>query len=187
VASLVVGGCTSEGEQAPQTYADPDYGFSFTYPADWRQYSSGEADINSGAAPVAMVTVGDPDGARSGDTGLDLIMVRVYQLNTQIDESLLPALSAELEGLVAGMQAQDPSMKVEQPLVQTSVNGLPGFQFTWTFEWDESTPVRSTSYFLFAGDLEYELVVQSSEETWAQNQEVFATLLSTFSPESGQD
>ena len=155
--------------------------------SDWQVSSSAEANITGGAAPVATVTVGDPNGARAGDTGLDIIMVRVYRLNAVIDEALLPEVLAELEPLVTGLQAQDPSMVVEQPLTQTSVNGLPGFQFTSTFDWDSDIPMRTTSYFLFAGDTEYQLVVQATQDNWSDNQEVFAAFLSTFQPGGDED
>ena len=187
VFSSLLAGCTTGDEGPPRTYTDPEYGFSFEYPSDWKVSSSAEANITGGAAPVATVTVGDPNGARAGDTGLDIIMVRVYRLNAVIDEALLPEVLAELEPLVTGLQAQDPSMVVEQPLTQTSVNGLPGFQFTSTFDWDSDIPMRTTSYFLFAGDTEYQLVVQATQDNWSDNQEVFAAFLSTFQPGGDED
>jgi len=186
VSSLLVG-CTASVEGPPKTYTDPDYGFSFEYPSDWQVSSSADTNVSGGAAPVAAVTVGDPEGARVDDTGLDIVMVRVFKLNLIIDESLMPEVLTELEPLVAGLQEQDPSMVVEQPLTQTSVNGIPGFQFTSTFDWDSDTPMKTTSYFLFSGDIEYQLVVQATQDHWTQNQEVFTAFLSTFQPGSGSD
>ena len=187
VVSSLIAGCTASVEGPPSTYTDSGYGFSFEYPSDWQVSSSADANVSGGAAPVAAVTVGDPEGARVDDTGLDIIMVRVYRLNAVVDESLLPEVLAELEPLVASLQAQDPSMVVEQPLTQTSVNGLPGFQFTSTFDWESGIPMRTTSYFLFSGDTEYQLVVQATQDRWSDNQEVFAAFLSTFQPGGSDD
>ncbi len=186
-ASLLMAGCTSSVDEKPETYTDSEYGFSFEYPSNWQAFAGAETAVGGGAEPVAAVTVGDPKGARAGDIGLDLFMVRVYQLNAVIDESLMPAVLGELEPLVAGLQSQDSSMVVEQPLTQTSVNSIPGYQCTWTFVGQDGTPMRTTSYFLFSGDIEYQLVVQSSEQNWAKNQTVFAAFLSTFQPGGGSN
>lgn len=186
VSSILVG-CTAGAEGPPKTYTDPDYGFSFEYPSDWQALSSTYAEVVGGTAPVAVAGIGDPDGALYGDDALDMVMVRAYRLNEVIDDSLLPAALTELRALVTYMESQDSSMMIEQPLVQTTVNGLPGFQLTWTFDWDSDTLMKTTSYFLFFGDIEYQLVVQATQEHWTRNQEVFAAFLSTFRPGSSSD
>jgi len=180
VSVLALGGCGSE--PAAQSYSDPDFGFSFEYPGDWQLVESDGADINTGADPAKVITVGDPEGASSGDTGLDLFMVRVYELTQVVDEDSMPQVKPILEELLAGYAGQDPTYQPEGELTQTTVNGVPGYEVTATFEWDDGTPMRTTFYFLFAGDVEYQLVLQASEDTWEADHAVFDGFVSSFRP-----
>ena len=173
-------GCESGADAGTETYSDSVYGFSFDYPADWKAFTSETAGVTSGADPAAVVTVGDPEGARVEGTGLDLFMVRVYELNQVVDEALLPEVLPYLEGLIADLQSQDPTWKVEEPLTETSVGGVPGYRTTSSFDWDADTPVKTTSYFLFDGDIEYQLVLQAAAENWETDQALFAAILASF-------
>jgi hypothetical protein len=179
-AAVLTLGCSSGGSGGPETYNDSVYGFSFDYPAQWKVVTSDTAGASSGAEPAAVVTVGDPGGARDGNTGLDLFMVRVYELTQVVDESMLPEVLPVLESLVADLERQDPTWKVEEPLAETTLGGVPGYQSTSSFRSDAGTPVRTTSYFLFAGDIEYQLVLQASIENWEKDQAVFAAILASF-------
>jgi hypothetical protein len=183
VASILAGCGSGDGastDAVAGTYTDSAYGFSFEYPTDWRVVASGGAGITSGAAPTEVVTVGDPNGARVGDTGIDMLMIRVYELPGVVDDASLPQVLPDLERLVADFQSQDPSFKVEAPLAQTNVGGIPGYQATGTFDWDANTPVKTTFYFLFAGNIQYQLTMQASAKTWEENQAVFAAFLESF-------
>ncbi len=173
-------GCDSGGSGGTETYSDSVYGFTFDYPADWKAVTSDTAAVTSGADPAAVVTVVDPDGARVADKRLDLFMVRVYELSQVVDESALPEVRPYLESLIADIQSQDPTWKVEEALIETRVGGIPGYQSTFSFDWDASTPVNTTSYFLFAGDIEYQLVLQAATENWEADQAVFAAILASF-------
>jgi hypothetical protein len=173
---------TSVSDGNVTTYTDSAYGFSFDYPADWRVAASEGAAISSGADPTKIITVGDPNGATVGDTGLDVLMIRVYELGAAVDEASLPQVLPALEQLVADFQTQDPTFKVEGPLAQTVVGGMPGYRATGTFAWDANTPVKTTFYFLFAGNIEYQVTVQASGKTWDADQEVFAAFLASFKP-----
>ncbi len=183
--SLVLAGCGGgDDPTTTETYTDPDYGFSFDYPSDWQLIPSTEMDVsvNAGAAPTAEVSVGDPNGAIIDGSGVDSFIVRVYELNAVVDESVLPQVLPELEALVASLQAQDPSLQILEPLAPTTVGALPGYEFTATFEWDDGTPMMTTYYFVFDGSLEYQLMVQAAEENWDANQDVFNLFLSSFQP-----
>jgi hypothetical protein len=170
-----------------KTYTDSTYGFSFDYPSDWQVDSSGSADVTSGADPVATITAGDPDGKLVSGTGLDLMMVRVYQLAQVVDEAALPEVLPILEGLVADFQSQDPTFVIDTPLAETTVNGVPGYQVSGTFDWDADTPVKTTFYFLFDGDMEYQLMVQAFSENWQADQAVFDAFVASFKPASGNN
>jgi hypothetical protein len=193
VATLALGaagvavGCDSGGSGGTETYSDSVYGFRFDYPADWKLVTSDTAKVTSGADPAAVVTVGDPDGASVEGTGLDLFMVRVYELSQVVDESALPEVLPYLEGLVADLQSQDPTWRVEEGLIETRVGGVPGYQTTSSFDWDASTPVNTTSYFLFAGDIEYQLVLQAATGNWEKDQAVFAAILTSFQTGAAAD
>jgi hypothetical protein len=163
-----------------KTYTDTAYGFSFDYPGDWRVSTSETAEVTSGADPTQVVTVGDPNGKKVGSSGVDLCMVRVYELNRAIDEASLSSVLPDLEGLIADSQSQDPTFKIDSPLAETTVGTIPGYQVTGSFDWDADTPVKTTLYFLFAGNIEYQLSVQASTETWEADQAVFDAFIASF-------
>jgi len=173
-------GCESGADGGTETYSDSVYGFTFDYPADWEAFTSETAGVTSGADPAAVVTVGDPEGARVDGTGLDLFMVRVYELSRVVDASALSEVRPDLESLIADLQSQDPTWKVEEPLTETSVGGIPGYQITSSFDWDADTPVKTASYFLFDGNIEYQLVLQAATENWEADQALFAAILASF-------
>lgn len=181
-AASLLAGCGSSEAGGVKTYNDATYGFSFDYPGDWQLSSSESAEVTSGADPTEIVTVGDPKGTMVGDTGVDLIMVRVYELNQVITEDMLPQVLPVLEALVTDFQTQDPTFKIEQPLTLTDVGGVPGYEVTGTFDQNADTPMKTTFYFLFAGSIEYQLVVQASASTWQADQVDFAAFLASFAP-----
>jgi hypothetical protein len=165
-----------------KTYTDSAYGFSFDYPGDWQVGTTEAAGATSGADPTEVVTAGDPNGKMVGNTGVDIFMVRVYELAQAVDEATLTEVLPVLEGLVADFQSQDPTFKVDSPLAKTTVGTIPGYQVTGSFDWDADTPVKSTMYFLFAGNIEYQLSVQASADTWAAHQTEFDALIASFKP-----
>jgi len=186
--SLALGACGSgdsggSGDaDGVKTYTDPDFGYSFEYPAGWVLNEGGDTSVGSGAASAGSVQVGDPKGAKVDGTGLDGLVARVYELNLTVDESMLPDIRPEVEGLIADLLSQDASWKIVEDLTETSVAGVPGFKASFTFDYDADHPVKTTSYYLFAGDVEYELVVQASTDTWEENQPVFAAFFASFRP-----
>jgi hypothetical protein len=166
------------------TYENADYGYSFEYPADWQLAEIDVAQSSSDGNLLGAVSVGDPNGAMVDATGLDLVMLRVYQLNYAVDESMLPDILPEIESVLADLQSQDQSWKLEQALTETSVGGVPGYQTSFSFDWDADTPAKTTSYFLFAGDIEYQLVFQAASDNWEEDQAVFNAFLASFEPGS---
>jgi hypothetical protein len=164
------------------TYLDPDYGYSFDYPSTWKLVDSGAPDVTSGAGAVSIITVGDPNGAKVDGTGLDLMMVQIYKLSVTFDETMMPDALAALEPLMADLQSQDPTWKVEQDLTETTLSGAPGYVAKSSFEWEDGTPVKTTSYFIFSGNIEYQLVLQAASESWQNDQAVFDAFLASFKP-----
>ncbi len=180
VLALGLGACGSQA--VVEIYTDQDFGFSFDYPGDWKLVMSDAAEINTGADPVKVVLAGDPDGASVGDDSLDMLMVRVYQLRQVVDEAMLPEVLPILEDLLLQYKDQDPTFELEGALKPTTVGGVPGYQVSATFDWDKATPVQTTFYFLFIGDIEYQLVLQAASDNWESNQTVFADFVDSFMP-----
>jgi hypothetical protein len=171
------------GGSAVKTYTDSHYGFSFDYPGDWKLARSDEVEVTSGAQAAATLSVGDPKGARSGDTGLDLMMVSVYPLTQTVDEATLQEqIRPYLETLLSDFQAQEKSWEVQQPLTETTVGGSPAYWTAATFDWDANTPMKTSFYFVFAGDMEYQLVVQATADHWEADRTVFDAFVASFSP-----
>ncbi len=69
------------------------------------------AEINTGADPVKVIVAGDPDGASVGDDGLDMFMVRVYQLTQEVDEAALPEVLPVLEDLAGAISRTRPHFR----------------------------------------------------------------------------
>jgi hypothetical protein len=182
VSGLAAGCTTTSSTSSVKTYQDADYGYSFDYPAAWKLVDSSQPDATSGASAASIITVGDPNGAKVGDTGLDLIMVQIYKLNATFDKTMMPDALAALEPLMANLQSQDPSWKVEQALTETTLGGAPGYVTTSTFSWEDGTPVKTTSYFIFSGKIEYQLVLQAAADNWEKDQAVFDAFLASFKP-----
>jgi hypothetical protein len=180
VLSGLVAGCGTD--TSVKTYLDPDYGYSFEYPGAWKLDENATLDVTGGAAAVSMVTVGDPKGAKVDGTGVDLMMVQIYKLGFAFDETMMPDALAALEPLMADLQSQDPSWKVEKPLTETRVGGAPGYVTTSSFAGKDGTPVKTTSYFIFSGNIEYQLVLQATADNWAKDQAVFDAFLASFKP-----
>ncbi len=179
--SILAAGCgTATTDASVKNYVDADYGYSFDYPGAWKLVDSGQANATSGASAVSIITVGDPDGTEVDGTGLDLMMVQIYKLSVTFDETMMPDALAALEPLMASLPAQDPTWKEETPLTETEVGGAPGYVTTSTFSADDGTPMRTTSYFIFLGNIEYQLVIQASSENWAKDQAIFDAFLASF-------
>ncbi len=190
LALVLVAGCgdiattTTTGSSADtsvKTYLDPDYGYSFDYPSAWKLVDSTTPEATSGASAASIITVGDPKGTIANGTGLDLLMVQIYPLNTTFDETMMPDALAALEPLVADLQSQDPSWKVDQQLTETAVGGAPGYMVASSYTQD-GTSMKTTFYFIFSGNIEYQLVLQASSENWTKDQAVFDAFLASFKP-----
>jgi hypothetical protein len=176
------GGTSSTASGGANTYSDKTYGFSFQYPGGWEvQESGGQADVASGAAPVAGVVAYDPEGAVAGNSYADLVEVSVYKLSGFIDDSVMPQLEDEVKSVFAGLESQASDMKVLEPMAAVSFSGLDGWKITYSFD-KSGVPAESTLYLMFGGNLEYQLLVQASADSWPGDQEIFQAFVSSFKP-----
>jgi PsbP-like protein len=183
--ALVAGACGSDGGTTNggtvKTYTDPEYGFSFDYPADWKLQEGESSEVTAGGSPTKSVGVFDPEGAVADDTYIDLAQTSVYELNVTVDESMMPDIQAEVEQVLASLESQATDLETTEALSEAEVGGVPGFKVTYTFT-KGSEPVTSTLYFLFNGSIEYQLTLQAATKNWEANAPVFEALVSSFKP-----
>jgi hypothetical protein len=172
---------TGAGSDDAKTYTDADYGYSFKYPASWKIQEDTTVDASAGAASTGGVSVFDPKGAKVKSTYIDLMLVSVYKLTVTVDDSVFPQLKSEIEAVLASLESQGTGMRVQEPLAQTTAAGMKGYNVTYSFTKD-GTPCTSTLYFLFDGNMEYQLTTQASNENWAANQPIFDAMIASFTP-----
>ncbi len=183
VSLAACGGSSSDG--SVKTYTDDKYGYSFEYPDDWKVEEAGEADVSAGAVAAGSTGVYDPEGAVAEDTFIDMMQVSVYELNVTVDESTMPAIKTEVETVVASLESQAGDIQTVAPLADAKVGGMDGYTVTYSFD-KSGAPVTSALYFMFSGNLEYQLIVQAAEGNWEANQPIFEAILDSFEPGKAQ-
>jgi hypothetical protein len=161
-------------------YSDSTYGYSFSYPNAWK-VQAGSSDVTAGGTSAANVGVYNPDGTQVNSTYVDLAMIMVYKLTLTVTDPWSSDIQKELEGVLTSLQGQATDVKVEVPLKQTTTAGLKGYVVTYTFTKDGAT-LRSTLYFLFNGDKEYELTQQAATATWDATKPALDSIVASFKP-----
>ena len=165
-----------------KTYTDPDYGYSFDYPADWvlQQSLVGE-DAASYSAPGTAFVFGPYASTDTGGYSLDMMGVVVHDSGSTIDESMLPEIETYLESYLADYTSSLPGSQIIEALSEITVSGLNGFKATITDSF-EDTPLTSTLYWLFGQTLEYDLMLQAkTANMWALDDD-FAAFTASFRP-----
>lgn len=184
-AVMIVSGCSSDsssdsGQPVPEgtTYTSTQYGFEFTYQAPFEEQKDTEWEAESGAS-TDSVAVFDTTGSRVDGQFRDAFVVNVYQLGQEIVAGDLPAVQKELESSVLpSLESSNEQMQIGD-LTETEVAGLPGFTAAATFSVSD-TPMTTTMYFLFNGDLEYQILEQATAENWDALQPDFQRMLDSF-------
>lgn len=186
--ALVLPGCSADfnlscgdAETAAKTYTDADYGYSFQYPGDWVVQQGDSADVTGGSGSESGMSVYDPDGTVAGDSYIDLFQVSVYELTVTVDESVMPEIRSEVENLLTDLETQSDDWTKIEDLSDATVGGMDGYQATYGFTTD-GTPTMSTFYFVFAGDIQYQLTLQAATETWEERQPEFESIVASFKP-----
>ena len=190
-----LGGCSSGGEatsdssanasaqqSAPAnatTYTSDQYGFSFQYAPPFEEKSDTTWDAQSSASSADTVAVFDTEGTQVGGQYRDAFVVNTYQLNTEITDENLDQVATELEqNVIPQLEQSSQDMQISE-LVSTEVNGLKGYQADATFT-VEGRPMTSTLYFLFDGDLEFQLLTQGATDRWSELQPTFEQMVNSF-------
>ena len=71
----------------------------------------------------------------------------------------------KLQGVVDKLMASMPSSAAQEKLAYTTVNGVPGFAFKYTYT-EGGKELTAVTYFLFKGKYEYELTAQATSADW---------------------
>jgi hypothetical protein len=162
-----------------KTFTSDKYGFSFQYAPPFEEKSDTTWQAESEASAADTVAVFDVEGTQVGGQYRDAFVVNTYQLNTEITDENLDQVATELEqNVIPQLEQSSDEMQISE-LVSTEVNGLKGFQADATFSVD-GTPMSSTLYFLFDGNLEFQLLTQSATDRWEELQPTFTAMVDSF-------
>jgi PsbP-like protein len=164
---------------AIKTYEDATYHYAFDYPKEWQFTEDVSVTGSAGGSSVKTVGIFDPKGDRTGDTLLDGLAISIYKLNTTVDESLMPAFKEELSSALPTLEGQLTDPVTVEPLRDASINGVPGFETTYTFNNGTKT-LRSRMLFLVQGDIEYQITVQSVDSSWQKELPKLNLVLNSF-------
>jgi hypothetical protein len=164
---------------AIKTYEDAAYHYAFDYPKDWQFTEDVSVTGSAGGSSVKTVGVFDSKGDRAGDTLLNGVAISIYKLNATVDESLMQAFKDELSSALPSLEGQLTDPVTVEPLRNTSINGVPGFETTYTFKSGAKT-LRSRMLFLVQGDVEYQITVQSVDGSWQKELPKLKLVLSSF-------
>jgi hypothetical protein len=164
-----------------KTYIDTTYRYSISYPLGWKVQAGGTSEATAGSAAAGTVGIFNPHGTVVDGVYVDVALVMVYKLNVTVDDPWTDTWRTQMEGLLTQLEGQATSMKVDEALQQTTLAGLKGYYASYTFTKGDK-PIRSALYFLFDGDVEYELTMQASTYVWDQAKPSFDLMLKSFRP-----
>ena len=169
--SLLLGACsasvgtTDKSSPEPKTYTNDQYGFTMTYDGQLEQGAS-TGGVGSGGSSVLDVAFADKSGPKVGGNYANGMQISVYKLAREVKPSEVPKLKKEVSGVVKQIMTSLPGAKIDQPLEELTVNGVPGFGFGHSYVRDDMT-LKGVSFFLFKGQYEYQLTAQAAVEDWA--------------------
>lgn len=169
--SLLLGACsasvgtTDKSSPGPKTYTNDQYGFTMTYDGQLEQGAS-TGGVGSGGSSVLDVAFADKSGPKVGGNYANGMQISVYKLAREVKPSEVPKLKKEVSGVVKQIMTSLPGAKIDQPLEELTVNGVPGFGFGHSYVRDDMT-LKGVSFFLFKGQYEYQLTAQAAVEDWA--------------------
>ena len=164
-----------------KTYTSKTEGYSFLYPKSWEVADQASVGVTAGGSSVSEVGVADPAGASAGGEKIDVAIVSVYKLTATIDASVMPDVRTEVEQVLSNIESQTPGIKTLDALSQVSFNNMLGFEVTYSFA-KSGAPVTSTMYFLFSGNVEYQISAQAADPNWAKDKPIFDAMIASFRP-----
>jgi hypothetical protein len=164
-----------------KTYSDGEKGYSFQYPATWTVQEGSTADLSAGSTAVASVGVYDPKGAIVNSIAVDMAQISLYKLSVTVTDSIMSEVKVQVQDVLTSLESQAGDIKTLEKLSETNVNGMKGFKVTYSLT-KEKAPVVSTMYFLFSGNMEYQMTVQAAEANWNADKVIFDSMIASFKP-----
>jgi hypothetical protein len=157
-------GATGESSPASRTYTNDQYGFTMTYDG---QFAEGEtkASSPSGDGTVFEVVFPDKNGPTVGGKYTNALRISVYKLANVVKPDQLPKLKKELSGAVTEYVVSLSGGKIDRPLEDVTVNGIPGFSLDYGFTEDDAT-LKTVDYFLYKGHYQYTLEGMAASQDW---------------------
>ena len=160
--SLAIAAPAASAQEASH-YRSSAQGYSFSYPATWREVT-GSIERTAGAA-LERVLLQAPDGV--------LAFVSVIQLNRPIRPDELPDLQSELDTAMNRIAAQAGGEVAQGRLVEG------GFYYRINFPRDGAT-VESRQYILFTGDRQFIIALEADAVGQQRHEGVLDLMFSTF-------
>jgi hypothetical protein len=161
------------------SYTDSAFGYTFQYPSGWEIDKSATTDVTVGSSAQSTVAAYDPTGTVADGMYVDLMLVSTYALSDTVTDSMIPDLEGDVQRVLDSFTSQIKDAQVVSPLAQTEAAGLLGYTITYTFA-KGGVPLTSTLYFLFQGDLEFEVTIQAASANWDEYQPTFAEMVGSF-------
>ena len=160
------------------TFRNDEFGFSITYPED---YVTAEPETTAGEETTSAyeIAFADPDGTVIDELTVDGLQISIYQLNVEFTPEEVPDLVMEFQGLVDQLVGGLENGTVEEPLSETTVNGVPGFTVTYTYT-NQGNELRASSSFLVKGAYEYMVTSQATTARWDQVAPEFEAATTSF-------
>ena len=164
-----------------KTYTSQQDGYTFLYPKNWAVADQTSVDATAGGSAVSQTGIADPAGAEAGGQKIDVAIIGVYKLTATISAVMMPQARKEVESVLSSIESQASGIKTLEALSQISINGMAGFKVTYSLPKD-GVPLTSTMYFLFSGNVEYQVSVQASDAHWANDKPIFDAMMASFKP-----
>ena len=105
--------------------------------------------------------------------------ISIYKLAREVKPAEVPKLKKEISGVVKQLIASLPGAKIDQPLEELKVNGVPGFGFSYSYVQGDMT-LKGVRFFLVNGQYEYVLMAEAASEDWETLKGKFESAFQTF-------
>jgi hypothetical protein len=166
----------------PQTYTDPDYGYSFAHPARWEVIGNDSLASRFGyltdlARTADMVVVGKSLDSEDPDQGA-LVAVARTEVSPTTDGSTIPAqMQSDLYRAVNGGL----TLSVVEAAHTVTVGGIDAWKMTVSIT-DGSYSITMAYCVLLSGDARYALIGAAAGDAWNADREAFDRFFDSFNP-----
>jgi hypothetical protein len=147
-----------------KTYTNDQYGFTITYSDTFTQ-GEAAAGTGKGGSSVLDVAFADKSGPVVSNRYVNAIQTSVYELARSIKPTEVKQIKSELQNIVDQLMASLPGSTVVEKLSPTTVNGVPGFAFKYTYT-EGGKEMTAATFFLFKDKYEYQITAQAVTSDW---------------------